>query len=198
MPTLPISLELAIPLAVVACATLFLLVIYLRRRVDQSYYGFAWLPAFFEIFTRYRGLTGEEGPRKRRGPDMAYSAGRDPAHNNNRLQQIFIPMQPDEEEAFRAFYLHELGLMEMRAPNSHLNQDGFWAISGTRQLYFGTMPDFTHDLTALPTFSVPNWRDVSERLGHLGYETTLDHSNAYLDRLVVTDPAGNEIGLIAR
>lgn len=197
MPTTSISLELAIPLAVVAGAILFLLVVFLKRRVDRSYYGFAWLPAIFDIFAKHTDAP-DDGPRRRRGPDMAYSAGRDPAHNNNRLQQVFIPMQPDQEEALRAFYLGELGLMEMRAPNSHLNQDGFWAISGTRQLYFGTMPDFKHDLGALPTFSVAQWRDVSERLTALGYETTLDRSNAYLDRLILTDPAGNEIGLIAR
>ncbi len=193
-----ISLELAVPLAVLAITALFLLVVFLKRRVDQSYYGFAWLPAFLDIFTRHDSLLDDEKPRKRRGPDMAFSAGRDPAHHNNRLQQIFIPMEAHEEEVLRDFYLTKLGLMEMRAPNSHLNQDGFWAISGTRQLYFGTMPDFKHDITALPTFSVANLHDVIELLTSLGYELTTDRSNKYLDRTLVVDPCGNEIGLIPR
>ena len=107
-------------------------------------------------------------------------------------------MHPEHDATLRQFYLTELGLMEMRAPNGHLNQDGFWAISGTRQVYVGTMPDFPVDRGELPTFSVENLRDASERLTELGFETTMDRSNPYVDRLFVTDPIGNEIGLIGR
>lgn len=193
-----ISLELAVPLVIVALAALFLLVVFLKRRAEGSYYKFAWLPTFLDVFTKHRSDFDEDKPRKRRGPGMAFSAGRDAAHQNYRLQQVFIPMEAHEEESLRDFYLDKLGLMEMRPPNSHLNQDGFWAISGTRQLYFGTMPDFEHDITGLPMFSVPNLRDVIELLTSLGYALQTDRSNKFLDIILVVDPAGNEIGLIPR
>lgn len=120
-----ISLELLLPYIVVLIAGVFLLLAYRKRRVDRSFYGFAWLPAIFQIFTRHNSLFDDDGPRKRCGPDMAYSAGRDPAHQNTRLRQVFIPMHPDHDATLRQFYLTELGLMEMRAPQGHLNQDGF-------------------------------------------------------------------------
>ncbi len=106
---------------------------------------------------------------QRRGPDMAYSAGRDPAHQNTRLQQIFIPMEPHEKEQMRAFHLHELSLKEMRAPNYPQDLDGFWAVSGTRQIYFGTQPSFSFDAGALPAFPLANLTDVAERLTKAGY-----------------------------
>lgn len=166
-----------------------------RQKQDK----FSILDALFgwmvEMFTGRRNDVPK--PRKWRGPDMAYSAGRDPAHQNTRLRQVFVPMEPHEEEALRAFYLTELGLDEMRAPQSHLQQDGFWAIAGTRQLYFGTMPDFAVDRSARPAFPVRNIRDVSERLTQLGYDTQWDRSSGYVERLLLTDPAGNQIALIA-
>ncbi|MEO0931291.1 MAG: hypothetical protein AAFY14_11685 [Pseudomonadota bacterium] len=153
---------------------------------------FGWI---IELFTGRRLF--EDTPRKRRGPDMAYSAGRDPAHQNTRLRQIFIPTEPHEEEALRAFYLTELGLDEMRPPQSHLQQDGFWAVAGTRQLYLGTMPDFPLERGVRPAFPIRNIRDVSERLTALGYDTQWDRSDGYVEKLLVTDPAGNDIALIA-
>ncbi len=154
---------------------------------------FGWI---VEMFTDRRDLP-DNRPRGRRGPDMALSAGRDPAHQNTRLRQIFIPMEPHEEEALRAFYLTELGLDEMRAPQSHLQQDGFWAIAGTRQLYMGTMPDFKVERGELPAFPIRNIRDVSDRLTVLGYDTQWDRRAGYVEKLLVTDPAGNRIALIA-
>ncbi|WP_341368509.1 hypothetical protein [Yoonia sp. BS5-3] len=191
------TFEVILPFAILGLALLFVLIIYLRRRVDRSFYSFDWRPALFETFLRRKSLY-DDVPRRRRGPDMAFSAGRDPAHQNTRLRQVFIPMPPEHDATLRQFYLGELGLMEMRAPNAHLEQDGFWAITGTRQVYFGTMPDFPVDRSELPTFSVEDLRGASERLAALGYETMLDRSNPYVDRLIVTDPIGNEVGLIER
>lgn len=166
-----------------------------RKKTDR----FSLLDALFgwivEIFTG-RESTYNDTPRKRRGPDMAFSAGRDPAHQNTRLRQIFIPMEPHEEAALRRFYLEILGLDEMRAPNAHLGQDGFWAVSGTRQIYLGTMPDFAFDRTALPAFPLRNIHDVADHLATSGYETAWDRSEQFVDKLVVMDPAGNQIALI--
>ncbi|MDX8350747.1 hypothetical protein [Cognatiyoonia sp. IB215182] len=166
-----------------------------RKKTDR----FSLLDALFgwivEIFTG-RESTYSDKPRKRRGPDMAFSAGRDPAHQNTRLRQIFIPMEPHEEDALRAFYLDILGLDEMRAPNSHLRQDGFWAVSGTRQIYLGTMPDFAFDRAALPAFPLRNIHDVADRLATDGYDTAWDRSEQFVEKLIVMDPAGNQIALI--
>jgi hypothetical protein len=131
-----------------------------RRRVEPGFHDIDWIPAIFggirDVFTGRRSLINEDGPRKRRGPDMAFSAGRDAAHQTTRLRQTFILMEPHQEEILRAFYLHEIGLIEMRAPNSHVQQDGFWAVSGTRQTYFGTMPDFKPNFDDLPSFPIKN------------------------------------------
>ena len=168
-----------------------------RRQRDK----FSWFEALFgwiiEVFGGRKDAFDDRKPRKRRGPDMAYSAGRDAAHQNTRLRQIFIPMEPEEEQALRAFYLDQLGLDEMRAPNAHLEQDGFWAVSGTRQIYFGTMPDFKPDLSEIPAFPIRNIRDVSDHLTASGYETEWDRRQGYIERLVVIDPAGNQVALIA-
>lgn len=157
------------------------------------------------IYWLYRSLKqrekdeNEEDPRpkvKLRGPDMAFSAGRDAAHQNARFQKTFIPMEPKEEAAVRAFYLDELGLMEMRPPDYPQNQDGFWAVSGTRQIYFGTQPNFPFDKKALPAFPLSNLEDVSQRLTQAGHPVTWDRSVSYVECLVVVDPAGTQIALI--
>jgi hypothetical protein len=167
-----------------------------RKKVDD----FRWLPAIFgwmiEIFTGHKSMLDQNGPRRRRGPDMSFSAGRDAAHQNARLRQVFIPMEPQDEAALRAFYLQDLGLMEMRAPNSRLQQDGFWAVSGTRQIYLGTMPDFKPDFSELPGFPLPNLQDKAEQLDAAGYQIRWDTSIRYVRRLIVIDPAQNEIALI--
>ncbi|MEO0903444.1 MAG: hypothetical protein AAFX89_01600, partial [Pseudomonadota bacterium] len=113
-----------------------------------------------------------------------------------RFQQTFIPMEPDEEPALRAFYLGELGLTEMRAPNYPKNADGFWAVSGTRQIYFGTQPSFPFDVNALPSFPIANIDAVAEQLTSAGYRAAWDSSIPYVQRLIVIDPAGTQIALI--
>jgi len=141
----------------------------------------------------------EEDPRPKRilrGAGMDFSAGRDAAQKGGRFQQVFIPMEPDEEEALRAFYLQELGLTEMRAPNYPKDLDGFWAVSGTRQIYFGTQPSFSFDTSALPSFPVSKLDQVADQLAKVGCETAWDRSIPYVQRLVVTDPAGTQIALI--
>ena len=163
---------------------------------------FVVLVAFFAFFRFMRNRAAEQGEdkprktRKRRGPGMAFSAGRDAAHQNTRLQQVFIPMEPAEEPALRAFYLDELGLMEMRAPNYPKDIDGFWAVSGTRQIYFGTRPSFPFDVEALPSFPIRGLEDIAARLDAAGYQTTWDRRLSYVQRLIVVDPAGTEIALI--
>ncbi|WP_108815647.1 hypothetical protein [Loktanella sp. Alg231-35] len=160
------------------------------------------LVAFFAFFRFMRNRAAdvdEDIPRKtrkRRGPDMAFSAGRDAAHQNTRLQKVFVPMEPHEEAVVRAFYLDELGLMEMRAPNYPKDTDGFWAVSGTWQIYFGTRPSFPFDVDALPSFPIRGLKDVALRLDAAGYQVAWDRRVSYVQRLIVVDPAGTEIALI--
>ena len=141
----------------------------------------------------------EEGPTpkaKIRGRGMDYSAGRDAAQQNARFQQAFVPMEPDDEAALRDFYLGTLGLIEMRAPNYPKDVDGFWAVSGTRQIYFGTQPSFPVDMYGLPSFPIARIEAVAEQLEAAGHEIDWDTSVPYVKRLIVTDPAGNKIALI--
>lgn len=133
---------------------------------------------------------------KLRRTGMMYSAGRDAAQQNARFQQVFIPMEPDEEAAVRGFYLDQLGLTEMRSPNYPTGQDGFWAVSGSRQIYFGTQPNFPFDVHALPSFPLFNLEDVAARLTDAGYVVAWDRSISYVQCLVVTDPVGTQIALI--
>lgn len=137
------------------------------------------------------------GANRKRGPDMAYSAGRDAAAQNSRSQQVFIPMESENEALLRAFYLDEMGLMEMRAPNYPKDTDGFWAVSGSRQIYFGTQPSFDFAKGAMPGFPIKNLPDVAERLHMAGYQVAWDTSTPYVQCLVVVDPAGTQIALIA-
>ena len=134
---------------------------------------------------------------KRRGPDMAYSAGRDAAHQALRLQQIFIPMDPRHEPVLRAFYLGTLGLQEMRSPNYPPETDGFWAVSGKRQIFVGLTPPFTHDPALRPAFPVEAIDVLAATLSEAGHPITWDTSNPYMQQLIVTDPAGTQIALIA-
>ncbi|MEO1638733.1 MAG: hypothetical protein AAFU41_05740 [Pseudomonadota bacterium] len=138
-----------------------------------------------------------EKKKKRRGPDMAFSAGRDAAHQNTRFQHIFVPMPPDTEPAMRAFYLDLLGLQEMRAPNYPEDSDGFWAVSGTRRIYFGTQPSFPYDTEALPAFPIAQINAVAETIEGSGRQVTWDTSLSYVKRFVFEDPAGNHVILIA-
>lgn len=135
-------------------------------------------------------------PKKRRGPDMAFSAGRDAAQQNLRLRQIFIPMTPDEEPEMRVFYLDTLGLTEMRSPNFAKEPDGFWAISGTRQIYFGSRPPFPYDAGTLPAFPVAGLTDIAARLDAMGHPYRWEQATPYLRQLVTTDPGGVSVALI--
>ena len=174
--------------------------------MDISLKAVAWvvvvLLVLFWIHQNFRNADdGEDGetPKKKfskRGPDMAFSAGRDAAQKNARSLQVFIPVEPHEEAVARHFYLDVLGLTEMRAPNYPKDADGFWAVSGSRQIYFGTCPSFSFDATALPAFPVKNIEAVAARLTDEGYKVTWNNDIAYVKRLVVVDPTGMEIGLI--
>ena len=169
---------------------------------DVPIVSIAFFVAFFLIFRemqrRIKNAQEDEPEtkRKRRGPDPAFSAGRDAAQQNARFQQVFIPMEPEEEQMLRAFYLDELDLQEMRAPNYPNGLDGFWAVSGSRQIYFGTQPSFPFDAHALPAFPLPRLDDVAERLTDAGYDLSWDTSIPFVQRLIVVDPAGTQIALI--
>ncbi|MEJ8561799.1 hypothetical protein QTO30_11605 [Yoonia sp. GPGPB17] len=149
----------------------------------------AWL--YYSFKQRERD-ENEEDPRpkaKIHGRGMDFSASRDAAQQNARFQQVFIPMEPEEEADLRAFYLGELGLTEMRAPNYPKDVDGFWAVSGTRQIYFGTQPSFPFDVNALPSFPIAHLDNVAEKLAASGHSIAWDRSIPYVQRLIVTDPA---------
>lgn len=157
---------------------------------------FAWL--YYSLKQRDRALDEDEPrPKVRFGRRiMDFSASRDAAQQNARFQQAFIPMEPDEEEALRNFYLGELGLIEMRAPNYPKDVDGFWAVSGTRQIYFGARPSFPFDVNALPSFPISDLEAVAQQLAAAGHAARWDRSTPYVQRLIVTDPAGTQIALI--
>lgn len=156
----------------------------------------AWL--YYSLKKRERDENDQDphAKAKPRGRGMDFSASRDAAQKNARLQQVFIPMEPDEETALRAFYLGELGLTEMRAPNYSEDCDGFWAVSGARQIYFGTRPSFPFDVHALPSFPIASLESLADQLAKAGHEIVWDSSIPYVQRLVVTDPAGTQIALI--
>ena len=156
----------------------------------------AWLYRSYR--QRARDLN-EDDPRPKiipRGRGMDFSASRDAAQQNARFQQTFIPMEPDEEPSLRTFNLDDLGLTEMRAPNFPKDIDGFWAVSGTRQIYVGTQPSFPFDVNALPSFPIANIEAVAEQLTAAGRSTAWDRSIPYVQRLIVVDPAGTQIALI--
>jgi hypothetical protein len=135
--------------------------------------------------------------RKRGGPDPAFSAGRDAAHQNVRLRQFFIPMAAEGEPAMRDFYLGIIGLQEMRSPNYPPEPEGFWIASGTRQIYCGRPPRFPVDRSVMPAFPVKRLSEVAERLTERGVAVRWERPTPYVTQVVVTDPAGNQIGLIA-
>ena len=74
-----------------------------RKTRDSS----SWFEALFgwmiEPFAGRKSLLNLDAPSGRRGRDMAFSAGRDAAHRNTRLRQIFIPMEPEHEQVLRDF-----------------------------------------------------------------------------------------------
>ena len=161
-----------------------------------------FLLAIFWLNQVMQGRQEEENPKEqkkefgRRGPDMAFSAGRDAAQQNARFLQVFIPMEPHEETIVRHFYLEVLDLTEMRAPNYPANLDGFWATSGSRQIYFGTHPNFAFDASTIPAFPIADIDGMAARLTAEGYRVTWNKDIPYVKRLVVTDPNGLQIGLI--
>lgn len=171
-----------------------------------SFEAGAWIVVFllaiFWFNQVWQGRQDEENPKEqkkkfgRRGPDMAFSAGRDAAQQNARFLQVFIPMEPDEEAVVRHFYLEVLGLTEMRAPNYPQNVDGFWATTGSRQIYFGTQPNFAFDASVIPAFPIADIENVAADLIAEGYRATWNKDIPYVKRLVVTDPTGLQIGLI--
>lgn len=112
------------------------------------------------------------------------------------LRQIHVPMLPQSEDAMRAFYLGLLGMIEMRAPDDAPAAGGFWAVSGTRQVYFGQSPDFQQPRHERPAFVYPNLDAIAQTLASAGHVAVWDTSLAYVRRLEVTDPAGNPIALI--
>jgi len=126
-------------------------------------------------------------------PDMAFSAGRDAAQQNSRAQDVHIPMAPDEEPAIRRFYLDMMGLTEMRTPDTAKGLDGFWAILGTRRVYFGMSPNFPTDANQAPTFAVRDVNAMADTLVQAGCRIEWDTRYSYAQRLLTIDPAGNVI-----
>ena len=131
-----------------------------------------------------------------RRPDMAFSAGRDAAHQINMARDIHIPMPPETEPQMRLFYLDLLGMTEMRAPNQSAGLGGFWAILGRRRVHFGTTPGVDTDPVAIPTLAVSRLDAMADRLTAAGHVVVWDTRLSYARRLGVVDPAGNTIALI--
>lgn len=129
-------------------------------------------------------------------PDMAFSAGRDAAQQNSRAQDVHIPMAPEEEPSLRSFYLDLLGLTEMRTPDTATGLDGFWAVLGTRRVYFGMSPNFPTDANQAPTFAVRDVNAMAEILVQAGCRIDWDTRYSYAQRLLTIDPAGNVIVIV--
>lgn len=124
-------------------------------------------------------------------------------HKNNtenwtgrKLRQIHVPMLLRADDAMRSFYLGVLGMVEMRAPDDGVATGGFWAVSGTRQVYFGPSSHFHTRPKEPPAFIYPNLDAIAGKLTTAGYTPIWDTSLPYVRRLEVTDPAGNAIVLI--
>ncbi|MEJ6402856.1 hypothetical protein [Yoonia sp. 2307UL14-13] len=146
------------------------------------------------VYFNLRRRPPEDRPKvKPGGADMALSAGRDAGNKTNMAQEVHVPMEPEEEPAMRAFYLDLIGMDEMRAPTWPKEQDGFWAILGTRRTYFGLSPSFTVKAGILPTFAIRDLDAMADRLTTAGHEIAWDNRFDYARRLATLDPAGNGI-----
>ncbi|WP_341368510.1 hypothetical protein [Yoonia sp. BS5-3] len=112
------------------------------------------------------------------------------------LRQIPVPMLPQHEAEMRGFYLDLLGMVEMRPPDGADAADGFWAVCGTRQVYFGRPENPYQKRAEPPAFVYPGLDAVAIRLTDAGWNVRWDNERDYVRRLLLTDPAGNQIALI--
>lgn len=115
------------------------------------------------------------------------------------IDHVQIAMPAGEEDKARAFYVEQLGFMEIPKPPDLAKRGGAWFQSGNVQVHLGVETDFRAARKAHPAFVVEDLDGLITAVQNAGYET--DTSQPPLDgykRAHVFDPFGNRIELMER
>jgi catechol 2,3-dioxygenase-like lactoylglutathione lyase family enzyme len=115
------------------------------------------------------------------------------------IDHVQIAMPAGEEDDARAFYVGQLGFMEIPKPPELAKRGGAWFQAGSVQLHLGVETDFHPARKAHPAFVVEDLDALIAHVQNAGYET--DISQPPLDgykRAHVFDPFGNRIELMQK
>lgn len=115
------------------------------------------------------------------------------------IDHVQIAMPAGEEDKARAFYVKQLGFMEIPKPPDLAKRGGAWFQAGSVQLHLGVEADFHPARKAHPAFLVDDLDSLIANVEIAGYET--DTTQPPLDgykRAHVFDPFGNRIELMEK
>ena len=115
------------------------------------------------------------------------------------IDHVQIAMPAGEEDKARAFYIEQLGFIEIPKPPDLAKRGGAWFQAGNVQLHLGVEAGFRPARKAHPAFLVDDLDSLLASAQNAGYET--DTSQPPLDgykRAHVFDPFGNRIELMEK
>lgn len=115
------------------------------------------------------------------------------------IDHVQIAMPAGEEDKARAFYIEQLGFIEIPKLPDLAKRGGAWFQAGNVQLHLGVEAEFRPARKAHPAFLVDDLDSLLASVQNAGYET--DTSQPPLDgykRAHVFDPFGNRIELMEK
>jgi catechol 2,3-dioxygenase-like lactoylglutathione lyase family enzyme len=115
------------------------------------------------------------------------------------IDHVQLAMPAGEEDKARAFYIEQLGFIEIPKPPDLAKRGGAWFQAGSVQLHLGVEAEFRAARKAHPALIVDELELLIATVQSAGYEidTSQPPLNGY-KRAHVFDPFGNRIELMEK
>jgi catechol 2,3-dioxygenase-like lactoylglutathione lyase family enzyme len=113
------------------------------------------------------------------------------------IDHVLLAAPTGCEKDARAFFGVLMGLDEIEKPESLQAGGGVWFRVGAQELHIGVEPDFVSARKAHPSFTVPQYDELQNRLRAAGVKVNDDDRIPGVRRCYVADPWGNRIELRA-
>lgn len=114
------------------------------------------------------------------------------------LHHVQLAMPEGGAAQARTFYGTVLRMLEQPRPEGQDGRSGVWFESGSLRVYLAVETPFAPAQTARPAFLVASMEVLRNRLSDHDIPCAADTPLPGLDRVVVSDPFGNRIDLLAR
>ena len=113
------------------------------------------------------------------------------------LHHVQLSIPAGSEDLCRAFWLGDLGFVELRKPPELAARGGLWVRTDALEVHLGVEADFRPATKAHPGILVGDLDALGTRLAERGHALTWDAAFPGMRRFYVADPVGNRLEFLA-